>query len=101
MTKTPNKTRGPAKLASLTYEQIAKDSGYTLRTVRSYATQDVFNARDLHACLTWINEQRQRRGWDMIGIPETSPEVTALDSTEIETADVTPLPVIDCGCNSH
>lgn len=92
--KKAKKTRGQAKLASLTYDRIAELTQYSLNTVRSYATRGVFDARDLESCLCWINERRKRKGWELYGIPEKSPEVAELDSTENETLDVTPLPVV-------
>ena len=84
-------TRGAAKLASLTYARIAEWSGYSLHTVRKYASQGVFNARDLAACLIWINEQRAKRGWPLIGLPgENIPDKSTLDTMNCETPGASP-----------
>ena len=94
-------TRGSAKLASLTYARIAEWSGYSLHTVRKYASQGVFNARDLAACLIWINEQRARRGWALIGLPgENVPEKSTLDTSANVTPGASPLIPTVSGYNS-
>ena len=89
--KKTKKARGPAKLASLTYTLIAELSGYSLHTVRNYAARGDFEPRNLSACLCWINEQRERRGWALIGIPGNTPNTSTLDTTENVTPAITPL----------
>ena len=79
-------TRGPAKLASITYPWIAKKTGYSLKTVYNYAVDGVFDARDMEACWVWINEIRAKKGLDMLGIPP-KPKVDTLVN---ETLDVSP-----------
>ncbi len=100
MAQTKKNTRGPAKLAWTTYEQIAEWTDYRLHTVRSYATRGVFDAHNLEACLIWVNERRQSLGWELIGIPAETPETSGVDSSVNETAAVTPVVITDYGCDS-
>lgn len=98
--KKAKKGRGPTKLSFLTYPRIAKLTGYAMQTVWKYANRGDFDARDLESCLIWINERRKSKGWELIGIPGKAPELPNMDTSENETVDVTPLPVVDCGCSS-
>ena len=83
--------RGPARLIAVTYPQIAKWTGYTLNTVRSYACRGFYDPRDLESVLTWINRQRAKRGWPLIGLPEKAAD-PGVDTLENVTGCATPLP---------
>ena len=95
MDKRNKKTRGREKLAFLTYDDIAELSGYTLHTVRKYASMGVFEPRDLHSAMSWVNEQRAKRGQQLIGIPEqlgeNNQEIREVDTWAGATPDVTPI----------
>ncbi len=102
--KIAKKTRGRAKLASLTYATIADWSGLSVNTCRKYASQGVFNARDLHSAMQWINEKRVKWGWPLIGQPEEitkeKPDQAPLDTLAGATLDVKPLAIKDYGYSS-
>jgi len=63
-------TRGEQRFAGLTYSQIARWTGLTLHTVRSYASRGQFDPRDIDSVLSWVNVRRASRGLPLIGAPD-------------------------------
>ena len=74
--------RGPARVAILTYPQIAKWVGLRLSTVYSYAQRGIMPTDSVETLLEWVNTRRAAKGLPMVGVP------VELDTLENETADV-------------
>jgi hypothetical protein len=72
MTKTnKHRQRGEQRFAAITYSKVAEWSGYTLSTIQGYGAKGKFPKEDVIGTILWVNEQRQKRGWPLLGVPET------------------------------
>lgn len=70
-----NNPRGPGRLATITYQQIAEWAGLSLNTVRAYAQQGQFDPHNIGSTITWINSRRARQGKPLIGAIREETEV--------------------------
>ncbi len=85
------KTRGEQRFAAITYRQLAKWTGLTLETIRSYGAKGRIPKDDMQATLRWVNGRRERANLPLIGDPnepiqdiDTPP---APDTPTTETTD--------------
>ncbi len=69
-------TRGPKRLLTITYGQIASWAGLTQGSIRNAVCQKRLDVDDIHDVLRWVNVHRRRRGLPMIG----DPDVDTLDT---------------------
>ncbi len=64
----PGRTKGAReRLIVIDYGTIAEWTGLKVATVREYARQGQYNARDLDSVLTWCNSRRAAAGLPPIG----------------------------------
>jgi len=66
----PPGPRGPGHLIIITHPLIAELTGLGLTTVHTYASRGQFDQKDLDSVLSFINHHRQKRGWELIGLPK-------------------------------
>lgn len=92
--------RGPGRIATITYPQIAEWTGLTLATVRTYASRGIMDTDSVESIIAWVNTRRVHRGWPLIGQPAEKTEVDTLVSGNHRN-DVTNLPVTSSGYNSR
>ena len=63
-------TRGEQRFASVTYSVLARWTGYTVSTVRSYANRGQFDPMKFDETLQWVAEVCERRGrrppWSLV-----------------------------------
>tara|TARA_R100000808_G_scaffold11846_4_gene30070 strand:+ start:691 stop:996 length:306 start_codon:yes stop_codon:yes gene_type:complete len=71
MPKNTHRQRGEQRFAAITYSKVAEWSGYTLSTIQGYGAKGKFPKEDVIGTILWVNEQRQKRGWSLLGVPET------------------------------
>lgn len=62
--------RGVQRFGGLTYQQIAEFTGLRLSTIQGYGGKRLFDPHDTIGTIRWINEQRLKRGWPLLGIPD-------------------------------
>ncbi len=65
--------RGPGRLATLTYAQLAEWSGLSLGTVQTYGSSRVFDPYSIDSALCWVNTRRRKLGLPLIGQPTEPP----------------------------
>jgi len=94
------KPRGEARLASITYSQIAEWTGLSLHTVRSYAQRGIIDTDSVETVLQWVNARRQAKGQTLIGQPENNAEVDTLENGKQDLTPIIPT-VCDSGYNSR
>ena len=63
-------TRGPERLCSVTYPQMAEWTGYTVKTLRTYAARGYFTRNSVLSVISWANQIRQKKGWQLLGQPD-------------------------------
>jgi len=83
-------SRGPHRLAVVTYADIADWTGLSLQTVRGYASEGQFDQHDLGSILEWVNRRRADAGLPLIGMPAEDSEKILLDTRDCGNKSANP-----------
>ena len=86
------KTRGPRRLASITYSTLAKWTGMKEGSIRNAVHQGRLELGDLDGLLRWANQHRAARGLPLIGDPASEPIPPAPESPPAGTTAPQPAP---------